>query len=166
MVASLVANTAAYPWSSVVDITVTFADGSRSGGSGVIVDRNSVLTASHVVYDAASGGLAKAIEVVPGRNGEARPFGSYAPSQVTYHKPDLDNKPVISNAEIATDIALLGFPVEIGARTGGWMGVTSLAASAANVTGYSGLTPRAPATARTCGRISARCRTSAAVCCG
>ena len=49
---------AAYPYTAVVSISVTWPDGTGSGGSGVMVGPNDVLTAAHMVYSAVHGGAA------------------------------------------------------------------------------------------------------------
>ena len=40
-----------YPYSAVVYVVSTFAHGSVTSGSGVMVGPNDVLTASHMLYD-------------------------------------------------------------------------------------------------------------------
>ncbi|HEY8359593.1 MAG TPA: DUF4214 domain-containing protein [Ramlibacter sp.] len=57
-------NNDAFPYRSVCCIQVRFGDQWYTG-SGVLVGRNDVLTASHVIYDAALGGLADEIIVMP-----------------------------------------------------------------------------------------------------
>jgi V8-like Glu-specific endopeptidase len=45
-----------FPYTAVVYLETTFADGSVSGGTGVVVGQNDILTASHVVFNASRGG--------------------------------------------------------------------------------------------------------------
>ena len=54
-----------YPWSSVVLVLATFPNGFIGTGSGVMVGRNDVLTAAHVVFRPAWGGAATFVEVLP-----------------------------------------------------------------------------------------------------
>jgi V8-like Glu-specific endopeptidase len=70
-----VAPTAVYPYTAIVEIQVTFKDGKSFVGSGAMVDRFHVLTAGHVLYDAADGGWASSVKVVPELNGSHEPFG-------------------------------------------------------------------------------------------
>ena len=39
-----------YPYNAVALVLVTWGDGTKTRGSGTLVGRNDVLTASHVVY--------------------------------------------------------------------------------------------------------------------
>ena len=50
-----------HPHSAVVHIEVTYPDGTQASGSGAVVGRNDVLTASHVIWAAEHGGLATSI---------------------------------------------------------------------------------------------------------
>ena len=60
-------NTWAYPYSTVVFVMAAFPNNPTAyyGGSGVMVGRNDVLTAGHVIYDYEKGGYATSIMVVP-----------------------------------------------------------------------------------------------------
>lgn len=143
MSASLIANTTSLPWSSVVQVYATFPSGYVAQGSGVIVDRNSVLTAAHVIFDVDRGGKAQTVQVVPGRNGSSAPFGTYLAAEVTSYGAELDNNArTLTDAETARDVALLSFSTELGVQAGGWMSVGSIGIGGfANVTGYPGTTP-------------------------
>lgn len=68
-------NTTAYPYSTIVRLEITFPK-ETDVGTGVMVDRFHVLTAGHCVYDAAAGGWAKSIKVVPDQQGNNAPFGT------------------------------------------------------------------------------------------
>ena len=143
MVANVISDTTIFPWSAVVQIYSTFPSGRQYAGSGVIVGRNNVLTASHVVYDASEGGTAVAVGVYPGRIENLAPFGLYIATEITPYGLELDGNPnSMTAAETAYDIALLGFSEELGAETGGWMDAASFGPSGgANVTGYPSRTP-------------------------
>ncbi len=68
--------TTGYPWRCICSLLVTAADGSRWIGTGFLVGPRLVVTAGHVVYMHNRGGWARRIEVIPGRNGTSRPYGS------------------------------------------------------------------------------------------
>ena len=143
VVASIVSDTTVFPWSAVVQIYATFPSGRERSGSGVIVDRNNVLTASHVVHDVSQGGTAVIIEVYPGRFENVAPFGLYIAAEVTPYGLELDGNPAsLTSDETMRDIALLGFSEELGVETGGWLGVAPLGASgSASLSGYPSWTP-------------------------
>ncbi len=69
-------NTTAFPWRCICSLSITAADGSKWIGTGFLVGPRLVVTAGHVVYMHNRGGWAKSIEVIPGRNGSRRPYGS------------------------------------------------------------------------------------------
>ncbi|NNF64911.1 MAG: serine protease [Acidimicrobiia bacterium] len=69
-------NTTAYPWRAICSLRITARDGSRWIGSGFLVGNRTVITAGHVVYMHSRGGWVRKIEVIPGRNGSSKPFGS------------------------------------------------------------------------------------------
>jgi V8-like Glu-specific endopeptidase len=71
-----VTNTTAYPWRTICSLRITAKDGSRWIGTGALVGPRTILTAGHVVYMHNHGGWVSNIEVIPGRNGAAQPFGS------------------------------------------------------------------------------------------
>src|SRR4051794_40873568 len=50
---------AAFPWSTVVLVAAAFPDGAIKYGSGVMIGRNDVATAAHVVYRPQDGGYAQ-----------------------------------------------------------------------------------------------------------
>lgn len=69
-------NTTAYPWRTLCSLLVTAQDNTRWIGTGWLVGARTLITAGHVVYMHRHGGWAKNIEVIPGRNGGSRPYGS------------------------------------------------------------------------------------------
>ena len=143
MVASVISNTAGLPWSAVVQVFATFPSGLEVSGSGVIVDRNTVLTAAHVVYDEYEGGEATEVVVLPGYAGTYLTFNPYTAAEITSFGAELnDNPDFLTRAEIARDSAVLSFSVELGSYSGGWMNVASLGAGGNVVlSGYPGTTP-------------------------
>lgn len=107
-----------YPYSAVVYITAAYSGGRIYSGSGVVVGRNDVLTASHLIYHAEQGGLAEEITVYPGLDGYERPFGSYEAEEAYYTEIDPDGDGLISLSESERDLALLGFDEAFGEATG------------------------------------------------
>lgn len=71
-----VTNYALYPWRCICSLLITANTGGQYIGTGWLVSPRLVLTAGHCVYMADENGWASQIEVIPGRNGTERPFGS------------------------------------------------------------------------------------------
>lgn len=125
-----------YPYSTAVFIRATFANGSVFTGSGAVVGRNDILTATHVVYDPDLGGYATRLEFYIGAdyNHQTRRFDSNPlisltnaqwqvlayPNQVFR---DNDNS-TVTLAESQYDVALIGLNVAVG-NTVGYMGLAS-----------------------------------------
>ncbi|MCI8622638.1 MAG: hypothetical protein HFG26_03130 [Provencibacterium sp.] len=67
------------PYSAVCKLLITYQNGTSGEGTGFIYGENVLATAGHVLYDpsAGRGGTPAAIEIIPGADGENRPFGSY-----------------------------------------------------------------------------------------
>ena len=65
-----------YPWRAICSLRITARDGSHWIGTGWLVGPRTVITAGHVVFMRKHGGWAKKIEVIPGRNGSSKPYGS------------------------------------------------------------------------------------------
>lgn len=128
-----------YPHSSVVYIEAYWSNGAGASGSGVVVGQNDVLTASHVIYSAADGGVASTIYVYPGRDGTSQPYGSYTADRVSYYAVDSDGDGLLYQTESQYDLAVLGFSETFGTSTG-WFGIDPNA-GAGNyyVTGYPGV---------------------------
>lgn len=58
-------NRSVAPFKYSVLITATFADGYQILGTGSVIGRNDILTASHVVYDPDHGGYARILGLYP-----------------------------------------------------------------------------------------------------
>ncbi|RMH36547.1 MAG: serine protease [Nitrospirae bacterium] len=71
-----ITGTTSYPWRAICSLLITAKDGSRWIGTGWLVGPRTVITAGHVVYIHSRGGWVRQIEVIPGRNGSSRPYGS------------------------------------------------------------------------------------------
>jgi glutamyl endopeptidase len=65
-----------YPWRSICSLLITAADGSSWVGTGWLAGPRTVITAGHCVYIHQRGGWVRQIEVIPGRDGSNRPFGT------------------------------------------------------------------------------------------
>ena len=72
-----VQNTSSYPWRAICALRIQAANGARYIGTGWMVSPRTVITAGHCVYLHDAGGWARSIEVIPGMNDAARPFGSH-----------------------------------------------------------------------------------------
>lgn len=122
----------ALPYSPVGVIFVHWADGSTTQGAATVVGPNDVLTATHVIYDPARGGLARNFDLYFGAdyNTWTGQFDSTAASGVlkagTFAWDALrfssqvfsDGFAAISTAESAYDVALIGVSARIGDSTG------------------------------------------------
>jgi glutamyl endopeptidase len=71
-----VTNNQIYPWRCICSLLITANTGAQYLGTGWLVSPRLVLTAGHCVYMADEGGWVTQIEVIPGRNGDQRPFNS------------------------------------------------------------------------------------------
>lgn len=120
--------TTSYPWSSIVRLFVTWGT-YNSYGTGVMIDKNHVLTAGHCVYSHSRGGWADSIKAVPGADNGNEPYGhAWAINMRSYSR-------WINNADGEHDFALITLDSDIGLQTG-WMDLyTSLPSSSI----YSGL---------------------------
>jgi V8-like Glu-specific endopeptidase len=76
-----VTDTEKYPWSAVASLLITARDSSQWIGTGWFISPRTLVTAGHCVYItnspvAARNGWVLSIQVLPGRNGTALPFGA------------------------------------------------------------------------------------------
>jgi V8-like Glu-specific endopeptidase len=127
-----VANTATYPWRTIVKLFITFP--SASGGcSGSIIgraDNNAfhVLTAGHCVYSHDHGGWATSIEVVPGLDDDYMPYNNaWATNMRSYAG-------WTSSAMTEHDWAVITLDRRVGNHTG-WMGRMTDSSSSSIYTG-------------------------------
>ena len=127
-----ISDTRQSPYSSICYIRCTWADGSMTRASAVVVGLNDVLTALHAVYDPQRGGFAQKIAVFPGADTSPffnAPFGEFSvrPQDISARAPtwDDDGDGLLTPAESAVDLALLGLGTRIGSVTG-WLPVTNL----------------------------------------
>lgn len=129
-----ITDTSQSPYPAVVSIRATFSDGRVSFGTGSLIGKNDVLTATHVVYRPDYGGYANSIMVYPGAvfNGsrgvlESSPFGSYVSGEVIGFPNEVfldGNHNTNSLSEVSSDLAIIGLRQAIGFRTG-WFGLST-----------------------------------------
>lgn len=109
-----ITNTTTVPfrWICRIDVTGARASG-PAGGTGVLVSHRHVLTAAHVVYEAAQNMQNFTIEVKPALNYGDEPLGSYVvstrPKLPRLYRPDADNS-------LDYDYALLTLKTPIGQK--------------------------------------------------
>lgn len=70
-----ITQTTALPWRRICALRITFPSGTTYRGTGFLIGPRAVATAGHCVYLHNQGGWARRIEVIPGCDGSARPFG-------------------------------------------------------------------------------------------
>jgi V8-like Glu-specific endopeptidase len=117
-----------YPYSSVVLVYSTFADGSAAIGSGVMVGPNDVLTAAHCLWDADTG-YATSVAVYPGYDDGSAPFGAIAAARWDSYQWDTlgaNQQPgsdgLLYESESQWDVGIIGLSTNVGYQTG-WMGI-------------------------------------------
>lgn len=65
-----------YPWRANCQLLITMANGSQARGTGWFIGPRTVMTAGHCVFSHGAGGWVRQIEVIPGMDGNSRPYGS------------------------------------------------------------------------------------------
>lgn len=136
--------TTSYPWRANAQLLITAADNSSWIGTGWFVSPRTLITAGHVVCIKGSGvpgrdGWVRRIQVIPGRNGAASPFGSATSSSFR----SVTGWSVSGNQEF--DYGAIILPTPLGNSTG-WYGYgnypdAQLVGQTANISGYPGDKP-------------------------
>lgn len=131
----------AAPYSAVCYLEVTFPNGSRVQGSGVVVGPNDVLTALHVVFSQPNGGMARSVRIVPGGNTlpQSSPLGEFNAVQPIASRVanwDTNGDGLLFADESQNDVALLGLSTRIGDVTGWLPLVSERTGFSAQVLGY------------------------------
>ena len=139
-----ITNTADYPWRVHASLLITAADNSQWIGTGWFIGPHTLITAGHVVHIKNSGvpgrdGWVKRIQVMPGRNGSALPYGSVTSTSFR----SVSGWTGSGNAEY--DYGAILLPTPLG-NTTGWLGFgnfsdADLRASVGNISGYPGDKP-------------------------
>ncbi len=111
------------PYSAICYVQSDWSDGSSSRASAVVVGTNDVLTALHVVYQKDHGGWATKVTIIPAADTQpiSRPFGEFTDVATMVGRAsnwDLNGDGLLSQAESAGDMALLGLKTRIGDVTG------------------------------------------------
>ncbi|MGW5216120.1 trypsin-like serine peptidase [Streptomyces sp. NPDC004051] len=136
-----ITNTAAYPWRVHASLLITAADNSRWSGTAWFVGPHTLVTAGHVVHIKNSGvagrdGWVKSIQVMPGRDGTALPYGSVTSTNFRSVTGWTDS------GDENYDYGAIIIPTELGSTTG-WFGFgawpdADLLKSTGNISGYPG----------------------------
>ncbi|MFN0023752.1 MAG: trypsin-like serine peptidase [Parvularculaceae bacterium] len=71
-----ITNTTGNPWRRICALKIHFPSGRVYRGTGFFIGPRTVATAGHCVYLHEQGGWARKVEVSPGSNGAARPYGT------------------------------------------------------------------------------------------
>jgi V8-like Glu-specific endopeptidase len=135
-----------YPSTAVVFILARWGQTWYSG-SGVIIGKNDILTAAHVIYNSNLGRLADEILIYPSYNPLSADSNYYRPVWIEYFPgfdPDGDGKVYIGDSNVSSgagteiDIALLSTSVDL-ARFGSFGVDPNFPGGAVSVLGYPGL---------------------------
>ena len=119
-----------YPYRAIAHLYVTFPDGSAALGTGALVGRNDLLTATHVIYDPDAGGWASDIQISFGAD-----FNSVTYEYETASLVDMDgagwnlfgfpsstfadnNHTTLTLDESQADVALIGLDRAVGDELG------------------------------------------------
>ncbi len=116
-----------FPYNTIVYIETVGGNGGAYIGTGVIIAPNTVLTAGHVVYNAAEGGYIRSATVY-----QAYANGNYNPNTATAVTSEVANSDWLVKDKVnpknyplgSNDLAILNLSKNIGLSTG-WMGMTS-----------------------------------------
>lgn len=137
-------NTAVYPWRVHASLLITAADNSQWIGTGWFIGPHTLMTAGHVVYIKNSGvagrdGWVRRIQVMPGRNGSALPYGSVTSTSfrsvtgwTTSGDQHYDYGAIIIPRELGNTVGWFGFGVYSDA---------TLEGAVVNISGYPGDKP-------------------------
>jgi glutamyl endopeptidase len=137
-------STSVYPWRVHASLLITAADNSQWIGTGWFIGPHTLMTAGHVVHIKNSGvpgrdGWVKRIQVMPGRNGSALPYGAVTSARFR------SVTGWTNSGDETYDYGAIIIPSELG-NTVGWFGFgvysdADLKASFANISGYPGDKP-------------------------
>jgi len=105
-----------FPWRTVCKLKSIMPDESRIDGTCVLIDDFHALTAGECIYDASRGGWATSVEIIPGLDGDYRPYYHAMATQL--------RAPAIWTTEQATEHnwALITLDRNVGLWTG-YMGM-------------------------------------------
>jgi glutamyl endopeptidase len=140
-----VTNNEAYPWRCICSLVMTSPNGTGLIGTGWLVSPRLVLTAGHCVYcqnpDYGIGWMQQPMTIIPGRRGDAQPFGSATSGDYrsVVGWTDSGDRDYDYGAIILPETARFGDQL-------GWFGYTTrtdeeLQAGSVNLAGYPGDNP-------------------------
>ncbi|QCY64787.1 MULTISPECIES: trypsin-like serine peptidase [Bacillus] len=89
---SQVLNTELYPWGAVCQLIITSDDGRKSLSTGWLNGKGTVITAGHCVYSPTLKKWSKSITVIPGRNGNGKPYGEITSENFSSVKGWIENQ--------------------------------------------------------------------------
>lgn len=129
-----VTSATSFPWRTQAKIFATFPNAVVLECSGTLIAARFAVTAGHCVHSAGNGGWAQRVEVIPGLDHEARPFGS---AIATHMRTELGWAKVERPEH---DLAVLRLDQPIGDQAG-WLGIaafddTQLGEANVHVSGY------------------------------
>lgn len=135
-------NTKSYPWRAHASLRISAADNSAWIGTGWFIGPRILVTAGHVVHIKGStvpgrNGWVKRIDVMPGRNGDDKPFGTVTSTRF-YSVVGWTQ-----NGDEEYDYGAIILGSDLGKKTG-WFGFGSfsdLAGVRGNISGYPGDKP-------------------------
>jgi len=108
--------TTGYPWRAICSLLIRTKTGKNYIGTGWMVGPGTVITAGHCIYIHNEGGWAQHVDVIPGRNGTLRPYGTIRSSNfrsVTGWTNDRnrnnDYGAIILNTKIGNTVGYFGY---------------------------------------------------------
>ena len=141
-----ITTTGVYPWRVHASLLITAADNSQWIGTGWFIGPHTLMTAGHVVNIRGSGvagrdGWVKRIQVMPGRNGAALPYGSV--TSTSFRSVSAWTTSASGNENF--DYGAIILPTPLG-NTTGWLGFgvytdADLLNTVGNISGYPGDKP-------------------------
>lgn len=112
-------NSAGLPWRCVCHLVIRRSDNQFAFGTGWFAGPRIVVTAGHCIYDPEGSGWAKEVTVVPGRNGDAAPFGYQAGTHLQVHPNFVRNQDdaydfgavILPDTKLSAQVGWFGFGV-------------------------------------------------------
>jgi V8-like Glu-specific endopeptidase len=108
----IISNTCIFPFSTIVQMTISFPSRNKYLGSGVVISKNHILTVGHNLYKDNEGGLTTNLLIVPGKTGKTEPFNRFIASSIFINEQFPENN-ITQN-----DIGLIRTLEHIGEITG------------------------------------------------
>lgn len=127
----------AYPYTSIVYIHESFADGTWWGGSGVLISPDEVLTADHMAWKNGMG-VAMNVTCTPGLNNGTGPFGEIT-GKVAHYNDQIIDTPSIDYDAMQSEYAIIHLDKPV-TGAGTMTVMPDFAGGTVHVTGYPGAT--------------------------